>query len=387
MGRATLTCPIVAATPGNLHSFLRATNDTEGTAMHAATPKFGWMMGAVGADGEPDAVLYRQMIADAELGAELGYDAAWVVEHHFSDYYPTPSPLVLMSHIAARCPGFGLGTAVLVTPWHQPLRLAEEIAMLSVLTDAPLHIGLGRGNAPLEYEAFDVAMAEANERFEECLAILRLALSGKPFTYQGNYLRVPREVKLRPTPRLDRLTFLGAIGQPSSGAKYARLGLPPMLTGHSPLTAQRDILKAWDDTARGLTGDTGAPKVGSSILVMAESDREAEALARRYVPRWYQLQVEHYAFDAERHANVPGYQPFHETHKRRLVYCDPDNLGPLIEASMIGGAETVRAKMRALLDVGYNYVILIPSIPSVPATLRQDWLTRFARDVMPYFRA
>ena len=259
--------------------------------------------------------------------------------------------------------------------------------MLSVLTDAPLHIGLGRGNAPLEYEAFDVAMAEANERFEECLAILRLALSGKPFTYQGNYLRVPREVKLRPTPRLDRLTFLGAIGQPSSGAKYARLGLPPMLTGHSPLTAQRDILKAWDDTARGLTGDTGAPKVGSSILVMAESDREAEALARRYVPRWYQLQVEHYAFDAERHANVPGYQPFHETHKRRLVYCDPDNLGPLIEASMIGGAETVRAKMRALLDVGYNYVILIPSIPSVPATLRQDWLTRFARDVMPYFRA
>ena len=129
-----------------------------------------------------------------------------------------------------------------------------------------------------------------------------------------------------------------------------------------------------------------APKVGSSILVMADTDREAEALARRYVPRWYQLQVEHYAFDAERHANVPGYQPFHETHKRRMVYCDPDNLGPLIEASMIGSAATVRAKMHALLDVGYSYVILIPSIPSVPAALRQDWLTRFARDVMPHFR-
>ena len=68
------------------------------------------------------------------------------------------------------------------------------------------------------------------------------------------------------------------------------------------------------------------------------------------------------------------------------MYCDPDNLGPLIEASMIGPAGTVRAKMHALLDVGYNYVILIPSIPSVPAALRQDWLTRFARDVMPHFR-
>ena len=71
--------------------------------------------------------------------------------------------------------------------------------MLSVLTDAPLHIGLGRGNAPLEYEAFDVAMVEANDSFEECLTILRLALSGEPFTYQGEYLCVPREVRLRRT--------------------------------------------------------------------------------------------------------------------------------------------------------------------------------------------
>ena len=125
--------------------------------------------------------------------------------------------------------------------------------------------------------------------------------------------------KTSPNARLDRLTFLGAIGQPSSGAKYARLGLPPMLTGHSPLAAQRGILTAWDDTTRELGGDSDAPKVGSSILVMANTDGEAEALTRRYVPRWYQLQVKHYAFDAERHANVPGYQPFHETHKRRML--------------------------------------------------------------------
>ena len=74
------------------------------------------------------------------------------------------------------------------------------------------------------------------------------------------------------------------------------------------------------------------------------------------------------------------------THKRRQVYCNPDNLGPLIDASLIGSAETVRVKLRRLLDVGYSYMILIPSIPSVPASLRQDWLMRFARDVMPHFR-
>ncbi len=162
---------------------------------------------------------------------------------------PTPSPLLLLPHIAARCPELGLATAVLVTPWHQPLRMAEEIAMLSLLIDAPLYIGLGRGNAPLEYEAFDIAMAEANDRFDECLAIVRLALLGEPFTYNGKYLRVPREIRLRPTPRLDKLMFLGAVGQPSSGAKLARLSLPPMLTGHSPL----EILTAWDETTRAAT--------------------------------------------------------------------------------------------------------------------------------------
>ena len=70
-----------------------------------------------------------------------------------------------------------------------------------------------------------------------------------------------------------------------------------------------------------------------------------------------------------------------------MVYCNPNNLGPLIEAPMIGSAGTVRAKMRVLLDVGHSYVILIPSIPSVPTGPRQDWPTRFARDVMPHFRA
>ena len=237
----------------------------------------------------------------------------------------------------------------------------------SVLTDAPLHIGLGRGNARWSTRRSTLPWRRQTSASRNAWPSCAWHLQGEPFTYHGKYLRVPREVRLRPTPRLDRLTFLGAIGQPSSGAKYARLGLPPMLTGHSPLAAQRDILAAWDDTARRQGGDLGAPKVGSSILVMADTDREAEALARRYVPRWYQLQVEHYAFDAERHANVPGYQPFHETHKRRQVYCDPDNLGPLIDASMIGSAETVRAKLQRLLDVGYSYVILIPSIPSVPA--------------------
>jgi alkanesulfonate monooxygenase SsuD/methylene tetrahydromethanopterin reductase-like flavin-dependent oxidoreductase (luciferase family) len=350
-------------------------------------PRFGWMMGAVGADGDSDAELYRQILSDAELGAELGYDAAWVVEHHFSDYYPTPNALTLLANIAARCPTLGLATAVIVTPWHHPLRIAEEIAMLTMMTDAPVRIGLGRGNAPLEYEAFGQEMGEAKDRFQECWEIIQLAMKGEPFSYKGRYLSVPREVRLRPTPRLDNLTFHGAIGAPSSALKIAELGLPPMLTGHTPLEQQKKVLASWTEAAMQHGMDPDAIKLASPILVMADTDEEAQELARRHVPRWYQLQVEHYAFDAERYADVPHYQSFAEMHKRRLVYCDPANIGPLIESSLIGSAATVRAKLERFFAVGYNYVLVVPSLPGLPHGLRQDWLTRFARDVMPHFAA
>jgi alkanesulfonate monooxygenase SsuD/methylene tetrahydromethanopterin reductase-like flavin-dependent oxidoreductase (luciferase family) len=353
--------------------------------MSTLAPRFGWMTGPVGEEGESDAALYREMLSDAELGARLGYDAVWYFEHHFSDYYPTPSPLVMLANVAARCPHFGLGTAVLVTPWYHPLRMAEEISMLSLLTDAPLYIGLGRGNAPLEYEAFGVPMEEAKDRFEECWQIVQLALSGKPFSFHGKYLQVPREITLRPTPRMKNVTFLGAIGQPSSAGKIADLGLPPMLTGHTPLPMQAQVLAAWEDAMKKRGGSVDVPKVGTPITILADTDEQAFELARRYVPNWYHLQVKHYAFDAERYANLPTYLPFTETHKRRLIYTKPENLGPLLESSFVGSAQTVRKQVERFLEAGYNYILVNPTLPGLPHRLRQDWLTRFARDVMPHF--
>ena len=215
------------------------------------------------------------MMSDADLGYALGYDAPWVVEHHFSNYYPTPSPLVVLSHIAAKYPDFGLGTAVIVTPWHHPLRIAEEIAMLTLLSDGPLRIGLGRGMAPLEYEAFGVSLFEAKDRFEEIREIVRLALTGKHFTYSGKHYKIERETILRPTPRMENVAFFGAISQPSSAEKIADLGLQPMMTGQAPLEEQRAILDAWGDATEKRGGNRNASKVVSPILVMADTDEEA----------------------------------------------------------------------------------------------------------------
>lgn len=350
-------------------------------------PLFGWMMGAVGEDGASDATLYQNMMSDADLGYALGYDAPWVVEHHFSSYYPTPSPLIVLSHIAAKYPDFGLGTGVIVTPWYHPLRIAEDIAMLTLLSNGPLRIGLGRGMGPLEYEAFGISIFEAKDRFEEIHDIVRLALAGKPFTFHGKHYKIPRETVLRPTPRTDNVEFFGAISQPSSADKIAGFGLQPMMTGQAPLEDQRAILNAWGDATEKRGGNRNGSKVVSPILVIAETDDEALQLARTYIPRWFQLQVEHYAVDEELYGNVPSYKSFSETFKRRVAYCNPDNLGDLFRVSLIGSAATVRERLQKFLDVGYNYVMVQPSLPGLPHRIRQDWLTRFGRDVMPHFGA
>ena len=119
------------------------------------------------------------LIADCALGHKLGYDAAWLLEHHFSDYYPTPSPLLMMAHIAAKFPDLSLGTSVLVLPWYHPLRLAEEIAMLNSLTQGTLHLGIGRGTAKMEYDAYNIEMNEGRARFSEVFTIVEQGLAGK----------------------------------------------------------------------------------------------------------------------------------------------------------------------------------------------------------------
>ncbi|MBS7700705.1 MULTISPECIES: LLM class flavin-dependent oxidoreductase [unclassified Chelatococcus] len=347
--------------------------------------KFGFQLSAVDAHGASDAQLYEALLRDARLGYELGYDIAWVVEHHFSDYFPQPSPLSILSHVAALCPGIGLGTMVLVTPWHQPVRLAGEIAVLSHLSKGPLHLGMGRGNAPMEYEAFGVPMAEAKQRFEETWRILSLAMEGKPFTFTGKTLSVEREIRIRPFPDTGKINFYGAIGNPASATKIAELGLAPISNGSLPFDVQRNVMRTWTEVAKARNVDTDVDRPVGVTLVMADTDAEADALARRYLPRWFELQVEHYAYDASRHKDLPDYRPFAETHERRIRMTDPANLDPLLEVSLVGSPATVVHRLQTYVDIGFNSFILQTSSPDIPQPLHAEWLTRFAREVAPAF--
>lgn len=350
---------------------------------HSLQSRFAYQIGAVGEAGLSDAQLYGEALSDAELVHRLGYDAAWAIEHHFSDYYPQPNPLVLLSHVAAKCPGLGLGTAVMVLPWYNPLRFAEDVAMLQTLSSGELHIGMGRGTAKSEYEAFGISMETARSRFSEAWELTRLALAGEEFAFNGEFVKVPDPIVLRPQLSKKMPNFYGAIGSPGSAEIMADLDLPPLCLSNFPDHVLKSILARWDAKTREHGRTTAVTKPLAIKCFVGETDKQAREEALTYLPDFFRLQVEHYETDARPWDNVSGYEQFSKMFSTLKEMCDPANLGPFLDQNLVGSPETVAARIRQLQEIGFNYFVVTNATYGVPRKVRQSTIRRFAEEVIP----
>jgi alkanesulfonate monooxygenase SsuD/methylene tetrahydromethanopterin reductase-like flavin-dependent oxidoreductase (luciferase family) len=330
--------------------------------------RFGFQAAAADVAGVSDDQLYRDLIADCALGHKLGYDAAWLLEHHFSDYYPTPSPLLMMAHIAAKFPDLSLGTSVLVLPWYHPLRLAEEIAMLNSLTQGTLHLGIGRGTAKMEYDAYNIDMNEGRARFSEVFRIVEQGLAGKPFSHRGQFWNIERPIRIRPDPVSKKVHFYGAIGSPASAEVMGDLV---------------KILDRWRGKA-GAKAD-GAILPISVKLFVADSDEEARELGRRYYPPYFALQADHYEADANPWVDIPEYADFSRMFANLRKMTDPAELGPFLDSNLVGAPETICKRIDTLVSLGFNYFMMSCATPGTPLAIRQKMMTRFAEDICPRY--
>jgi alkanesulfonate monooxygenase SsuD/methylene tetrahydromethanopterin reductase-like flavin-dependent oxidoreductase (luciferase family) len=272
-----------------------------------------------------------------------------------------------------------------VTPWYEPLRLAGELAMLTNMTEQKLYIGLGRGTAKYEYDAFGVEMTEARERFADIWAILQRAMTGERFTYKGEHVSVTTPVRVRPTPVSDRIEFFGAIGSASSTGVMAELGLAPMCTSFGALTPQ--LLPAWEQRA----AEVGTRELASALrpllvnVIVADSDDEAVAEAQTYMTRFMEAQVNHYGAHTVDIANIKGYEAWISTFERWKALCDPANIPEWTLGQIIGSPETCAERVQAFADAGFNHIILHTVTPGAPHDAQRRWARRFAREVAPHF--
>src|SRR5262245_17880429 len=175
-------------------------------------------------EGRSDADVFAEHMALGDLAEPLGFDSLFALEHHFTGYAMSPSPTELLAYFAGRTRRIQLGTAVIVLPWHDPLRLAEQIALLDILCGGRCLFGFGRGAASVGYEGLRVPMGEARPRFVEAAEIIVKALSHDSFEHHGQFFQIPRTaVRPRPISHPERRFYASAVS-PESAEIMAKLG-------------------------------------------------------------------------------------------------------------------------------------------------------------------
>jgi alkanesulfonate monooxygenase SsuD/methylene tetrahydromethanopterin reductase-like flavin-dependent oxidoreductase (luciferase family) len=149
----------------------------------------------------PDAEQFDATLALGELVEPLGFDSIWATEHYGSAYSMQPNPLQYLAYWAGRTTRVDVGTAVIVVPWWNPIRLASELSMLDVLLKGRrVHVGLGRGVAPHEYASIGVPQDQSHQYFYEILDVLRASDGAERFQYDGKVFQVP-PTTIRPQAR------------------------------------------------------------------------------------------------------------------------------------------------------------------------------------------
>src|SRR5881396_1658776 len=132
--------------------------------------------------------VYRDELRLADLAEPLGFESIWGVEHHFTDYTMCPDVLQFLTYMAGRTERARLGSMVVVLPWHDPLRVAEEVSMLDHISGGRVILGLGRGAGKVEFDGFRLSVNESRPRFVESAEILLHGLETGYCEYSGTFV-------------------------------------------------------------------------------------------------------------------------------------------------------------------------------------------------------
>jgi probable F420-dependent oxidoreductase len=201
---------------------------------------------------------YREILDLVRLAETLGFDSAWVSEHHGSGDGYMPSLLPTLAAFAAATEHIKLGTGVLLTPLHDPLRLAEDAATVDLISGGRLILGLGLGWREEEFRMFGVPPSERVRRTSETIDILRLAWTGERFSYEGKAFSLD-QVKVTPAPGRSGgpQIFLGGSVEPAI-RRAGRLADGYIRTRGGGLDRMRQDLKTAEESARAAGKDSSS---------------------------------------------------------------------------------------------------------------------------------
>lgn len=335
-----------------------------------------------------DLEVYRNDLRLAELAEPLGFESVWSVEHHFTDYTLCPDVLQFLSYMAGRTQKIRLGSMVVVLPWHDPLRVAEEVAMLDNLSDGRFILGIGRGAGKVEFEGFRMDMGESRERFVEYAEMLLEGLESGTCAYDGKFLKQP-PVAVRPAPfRSFRGRTYAAAVSPESSRIMAKLGVGILIIPQKPWGEVAKELDAYRSIYREVNGTEAPQPVCAGWVFCDEDEQRAYELAREYIGGYYQTVLEHYQFAGEHMAKTKGYEYYGKMSEKIRQYGDAEVIDYFTNLQVWGTPEQCYQRIMNVHEKVNNSSFLgVFSYAGMPPEEAERNMRLFAKEVMPQLKA
>jgi alkanesulfonate monooxygenase SsuD/methylene tetrahydromethanopterin reductase-like flavin-dependent oxidoreductase (luciferase family) len=326
----------------------------------------------------------------------LGLWSYWTTQHHFgserdyrpygvseevwptTDYDLAPDPLTLLAFLAAKTTTLRLGTAVSILNWDDPLRIAERAAMLDVLSDGRLELGVGRGNGFREQVAFGVPadLDAATRRFREGVEVIRRAWTGEPFSYAGEFYDYSNLIMLpRPTRQPAPLWIGAASDTTAAWAAEQRLPYATVTWPLIDLEAHAAKRAAFLAAAERHEVDANGWEFPHFLYMhCAETDAEARAVAAHCIEQFQYILDAHYQHSAGRRRIFFGTDTADLTVDRVTRQT--------LETQPIGSPRTVIERIRAYQEaVDLNYLVLNVGFGDMPLATTIDSLRLFMSEV------
>ncbi len=326
---------------------------------------------------------WLDLLGDSEA---LGFDSLWANEHHFDSYGGIiPSPPIMLSALAQRTKRVRLGTSIVVLPLHNPIEIAEQMAMIDNLSDGRVELGVGRGFVAYDYDRLGVTLEGAQDRLREELEVILKAWSGEAFTHHGPHYRYDNlEVWPRPQQRPHPPVWISCSQTPASFEWAGSQGYSIFTVAYrgvrSLIKNNRVYREAWKDAGH----PANRHRIATHYqVVLSEDSREAKEIIRNALRRCHlgatTHTLERVRADSARMA-TPQYQQVNEE------LLDIDRM--VAECRIIAGtpAEAVATLKRAHEMLGFTQIDCTFYFGGITYEQAQRSLRLYAREVMPELR-
>ena len=215
-----------------------------------------------------------EVIAEAQLAEQAGFDACFFGEHHQDKDGFLPSPLIVATAVACHTQTLRVGTSVVLLPLHHPVKVAEDVVTLDLVSKGRVTLGVGLGYQAADFRAFNVPIRERVSRLEESVEIIRRCWAGEPFSFHGKHFDL-EDVQVRPRPyQQPAPPLLIGASNPPGARRAGRLADGFVSTPSTGLEATVDLIETYLEAA---TDTERAPQV---VLMrdawVASSRSEAE---------------------------------------------------------------------------------------------------------------